>query len=241
MSIGIIASLNVMTYFNQKNMLNKTNHEGIYRIKNNNEIIISSRSLEKNNIQPRFTEQEYFYDFLNKNNTKFVLTSNMVGSLNVTYKPNSYGIINQFIDFTKEVTTRYQHKAKPFDFTAIEEPFCSKLNKIILDTCLANSLCVHENLCCMTVSGPRYETAAEINAYKILGADVIGMSISKDAILANEYNIDIGSLGFITNYAAGIGKSFSSHDDIKQTSINSSSTIAEILYQSANTFLEKHV
>jgi purine-nucleoside phosphorylase len=53
--------------------------------------------------------------------------------------------------------------------------------------------------------GPTFETAAEINAARLLGADLVGMSIVPEVILARQLGLRVLAVGMVTNYAAGVG------------------------------------
>jgi inosine/guanosine/xanthosine phosphorylase family protein len=55
------------------------------------------------------------------------------------------------------------------------------------------------------VSGPTYETPAEVRAFRRLGADAVGMSTVPEAILANAAGLRVAGLSCITNLAAGDG------------------------------------
>lgn len=67
-------------------------------------------------------------------------------------------------------------------------------------------------------SGPFYETPAEIQAYKTLGADAVGMSTVPEAMLANAAGLKVAGLSCITNSAAGISKNPLSHEEVTETS-----------------------
>jgi purine-nucleoside phosphorylase len=56
----------------------------------------------------------------------------------------------------------------------------------------------------MANSGPSYETPAEINMARVIGADIVGMSTVPEVIMANKYGIKVLGLSMITNMAAGI-------------------------------------
>jgi inosine/guanosine/xanthosine phosphorylase family protein len=69
----------------------------------------------------------------------------------------------------------------------------------------------------MAVTGPVYETPAEIAAFKKLGAAAVGMSTVPEAILANAAGLKVVAISFIANAAAGIGgKEKISHDAVRQ-------------------------
>lgn len=66
----------------------------------------------------------------------------------------------------------------------------------------------------LAASGPAYETPAEIRAYRILGADAVGMSTVPEALLAHAAGLRVMGLSCITNFAAGITKEPLSHDEV---------------------------
>jgi purine-nucleoside phosphorylase len=67
----------------------------------------------------------------------------------------------------------------------------------------------------LAVSGPTYETPAEIRAFRIMGADAVGMSTVPEAILANAAGLRVAGVSCISNLAAGIGPSPLSHEDVE--------------------------
>ena len=69
----------------------------------------------------------------------------------------------------------------------------------------------------IATSGPSYETKAEIRAYSILGADVVGMSSAPEAIVANYLKMNIAAFSLVTNYAAGVSNNKLSHSEVLET------------------------
>ncbi len=65
----------------------------------------------------------------------------------------------------------------------------------------------------MAVSGPSYETPAEIEAFRQMGADAVGMSTAPEAILAYAAGLKVAGLSCITNVASGDASSLS-HEDV---------------------------
>jgi purine-nucleoside phosphorylase len=69
----------------------------------------------------------------------------------------------------------------------------------------------------LALTGPSYETPAEIRALGRLGADVVGMSTVPEVIAANHMGIRALGLSSVTNMAAGISKQKISHDEVLET------------------------
>ena len=69
----------------------------------------------------------------------------------------------------------------------------------------------------LAVSGPSYETPAEIRAFATLGADAVGMSTVPEAVAARHCGLNVAAVSCITNPGAGIGKEKLSHAEVLAT------------------------
>lgn len=81
----------------------------------------------------------------------------------------------------------------------------------------------------LAVSGPSYETPAEIRAFARLGADAVGMSTVPEAIVARQCGLRVAALSCITNLAAGIGRSPLSHAEVLETGERVKTSAAALL------------
>ncbi|OCH98724.1 purine-nucleoside phosphorylase [Legionella jamestowniensis] len=66
----------------------------------------------------------------------------------------------------------------------------------------------------VSVLGPNYETAAEIKAFRILGADAVGMSTVPEVLVANHCGMKVAVIATITNYATGLACTSHSHEAV---------------------------
>lgn len=78
-------------------------------------------------------------------------------------------------------------------------------------------------------SGPNFETPAEINALKILGADAVGMSTVPEILVANHCGLKAIAISVITNYAAGLNKNKLSHNETLSEAKKSENNVVKLI------------
>jgi purine-nucleoside phosphorylase len=66
----------------------------------------------------------------------------------------------------------------------------------------------------VAVSGPSFETPAEIRAFRALGATLVGMSTVPETIVARHMGLEVLCLSCVTNRAAGLGATHLSHEEV---------------------------
>ena len=79
------------------------------------------------------------------------------------------------------------------------------------------------------LSGPSYETPAEIRMLRLLGADAVGMSTVPEAIVARQMGLRVLGISCITNMAAGILDEPINHEEVIETGERVRETFAELL------------
>jgi len=91
----------------------------------------------------------------------------------------------------------------------------------------------------LAVSGPSYETPAEIRAFARLGADAVGMSTVPEAIVARQCGVNLAAVSCITNLAAGISKKNLSHAEVLETAERVKTVAAGLLKNFAKRYGQK--
>ena len=116
------------------------------------------------------------------------------------------------------------------DMTHVYDPeFIEKLRQSYNDLCFPYKSGVY-----IQVTGPQYETPAEIRMYRSLGADAVGMSTVCEAVTARHMGIRVAGLSSVCNKAAGLGSELS-HEDI----IKAGDAAAEKMQRIISAFLQK--
>lgn len=140
-----------------------------------------------------------------------VIATSAVGSLNPNIKPGDYVLIDQFIDFVRPITffdgdfsIELPDGVKLSGVVHIDmtEPYCTEIRKEAKKILMNAD--VHVKGTYFTTMGPRFETPAEIKALQHLGASVVGMTNSSEAILCREIGICYGVIAVVTNFGAGL-------------------------------------
>jgi purine-nucleoside phosphorylase len=81
----------------------------------------------------------------------------------------------------------------------------------------------------LALSGPSFETPAEIRAFRTLGATLVGMSTVPETIVARHMGIDVLGISCVTNLAAGLGDSPLSHQEVFEAGRKVEERLARLL------------
>jgi purine-nucleoside phosphorylase len=79
------------------------------------------------------------------------------------------------------------------------------------------------------LTGPSYETPAEIRYLRTIGADLVGMSTAPEAIVANYLGMSVLAISCVTNMAAGVLPQKINHEEVLETGRRVRDTLVRFL------------
>ncbi|MBS3786750.1 purine-nucleoside phosphorylase [Candidatus Bipolaricaulota bacterium] len=134
---------------------------------------------------------------------KLIMT-NAAGGINEAFTPGDLCVINDHINFSGDNPLRGPN-SEVFGprFPDLSHAYDEKLQEIATKAADNLDINLQQGVYAMT-SGPSYETPAEINALRTLGADLVGMSTVPEVITANHSNMEVLAISCVTNKAAGM-------------------------------------
>jgi len=142
---------------------------------------------------------------LHKLGVERILATNAVGAIASELESGDFAIPNDFIDFTKLRPTTLYDEA-PATHIDVSEPYCPQLRKLLIEKAKANGMRMWDHGVLACTEGPRYETPAEIEMFRRLGCDIVGMTGLPEAVLARELEMCYATICYISNRAAGAQK-----------------------------------
>ena len=125
------------------------------------------------------------------------------GIINPVFKPGDFVVPHDIIDETKNRETTF-YKNSGIGFIRQSDPFCPEIRASLHDALHQAALPHHEAGVYACTEGPRLESPAEIRKLRIIGADLVGMTLAPEAFLARELEMCYAPLCYLTNYAEGV-------------------------------------
>jgi xanthosine phosphorylase len=135
---------------------------------------------------------------------EMLLVTNAAGSLRAEVDAGSVVVLTDHINLLPG-----SPMAGPNDdrfgprFFSMANAYDADLRNLVKETAAAKSITLHEGVY-LAAPGPNFETAAEIRAFKTLGADVVGMSVVPEVISARHCGLKVVGVSAITNLAEGL-------------------------------------
>lgn len=146
-----------------------------------------------------------------------LILTNSAGGFGEKMQPGDFMIIEDHINLMgtnplmgpniKELGPRFPDMSEAYD---------KRLISVMENILMKQGSRFHKGVYC-GVSGPTYETPAEVRYLKLIGGTAVGMSTVPETIAANHLGLRVAALSCITNLAAGVSAQKLSHDEVTET------------------------
>ena len=146
-----------------------------------------------------------------------LIVTNAAGGINTGFRPGNLMLIEDHLNLTGENPLigenlevfggRFFDMTVAYDaeYRALAEQLAAELNIPLQKGVYA------------WLTGPNYETPAEIRYLRAIGADAVGMSTVPEVLVARHSGLRVCGISCITNLAAGMGDGLLSHEEVKET------------------------
>ncbi len=160
---------------------------------------------------------------------KTLILTNAAGGINVQLTQGALMVISDHVNLMGDNPLRGPNDERfgprfP-DMSAVYSP---ELQELVVDEAKAAGVEVRRGIY-GGLSGPSYETPAEIHLLRALGADAVGMSTVPEAIVARHMGLEVLGISCITNMAAGISDEPINHEEVMATGDRVRETFTQLL------------
>jgi purine-nucleoside phosphorylase len=160
---------------------------------------------------------------------KAVVLTNASGGINVDYKAGSLMVLKDHINLqgANPLIGPNDERFGP-RFPDMTHAYTKQYREIAIEAAKRLGLDVHEGVY-VGLTGPSYETPAEIRAFRTMGADVVGMSTLAEAIVARHLGMKILAISCVANLAADVSNEELSHAEVLAVMKKSQGSLVRLL------------
>ncbi len=135
---------------------------------------------------------------------KKLIVTNAAGGINESFNVGDIMVISDHINFTgKNCLIGKNDDRFGVRFPDMTYGYSPELSEIAFSCAEKLGMKLRQGVY-IGCTGPSYETPAEIRAFRVLGADTVGMSTVQEVIAANHCGIDVLGFSLVSNKAAGL-------------------------------------
>ncbi len=160
-----------------------------------------------------------------------LFVSNASGGMNKEFRVGDVMVITDHINFFPENPLRGKnYEELGTRFPAMTEAYSKKL------VALADRIAAEQNMRLMHgvyigVTGPTFETPAEYEAFRVLGADAVGMSTVPEVIVANHAGMTVFGLSVITDLGGKEITEAPSHEEVQKAAVKAQPTVLKLVHE----------
>lgn len=162
---------------------------------------------------------------------KRLIITSAVGSLREDMGPGSVMLVNDHINWGN-VNPLIGNTDSRFgdQFTDMTHTYSTDLAEVFRQSAQKQAIELFEGVF-LIVTGPNFETPAEIRAFRTLGADVVGMSMIPEAMVARHAGMEVAALSMVTNLAAGMTGQALSHEETLSEGQKAAQNLSKLLHE----------
>lgn len=147
---------------------------------------------------------------------KALFLTNASGGINTEFRAGDLMLIqDQISDFVPSPLIGANMEELGTRFPDMSEIYDKKLQQIIKKTAAVNDIPLEQGVY-IQLTGPNFESPAEVRMCRILGADAVGMSTACEAVAANHMRMHICGISCIANMACGITPNPLTHKEVQE-------------------------
>lgn len=198
------------------------------------ELIFVARHGAGHKIAPHLINHRANIAALNELGVGAVFATTAVGSLRAEIGPGHFVVLDDFLDFTQGGVVTFFDAPGQVRHTDMGRPYDPALRETLLATAGDVQTTVHPCGTYLCLSGPRYETPAEVRLFAGWGASVVGMTGAPEAILCRELGLPYAGVSLVTNFGCGLaGDEILSHADVEARMAQGRGALAAWLLRAA--------
>ena len=190
------------------------------------ELVFLPRHSRGHRLTPTTVPYRANIDALKRAGVTDILSVSACGSLQETYAPGHFVMVDNFIDRTFAREKSFFGPGM-VAHVSVAHPICERLSTLAGDAMQAAGGTVHRGGTYLTMEGPQFSTLAESKLYRQWGCDVIGMTNMPEAKLAREAELPYATIAMVTDYDCW-------HEEVEAVSVTS---VLEVM--AGNTALAK--
>jgi purine-nucleoside phosphorylase len=148
---------------------------------------------------------------------KTLILTNAAGGINLSFQQGALMLMSDHINLmgTNPLVGPNDERFGP-RFPDMTIAYSERLRRLAHEAAAAANVRLEDGVY-IAVTGPSYETPAEIRAFRTLGADAVGMSTVPEAIVARHMGMEVAGISCITNMAAGVLPDPLVHEEVMAT------------------------
>jgi purine-nucleoside phosphorylase len=157
-----------------------------------------------------------------------LVVTNAAGAVNQAFAPGELMVIEDHINLLGNPLVGPNEDALGERFIDMSEAYDRRLRDVAEAACRAAGVRSQRGVY-LALSGPSFETPAEIRAFRALGADAVGMSTVPEVIAARHMGIRVAGVSCLTNMAAGVLDRKLDHGEVLETGERVKAALIEVL------------